>query len=332
MAELLLKNGIDFVYGYDKHNKEWIDLQKLFPDYIFFQTPYDSQFPYIYSAAYVSLFAKICYVPYYGTLLYKGVVDKITHPVNYFKYVSFYFVPHEEEQKALVNKFLGILRQDQIVISGMPKIDYIMNDLPNKSSEWKRGLNSNVIRILWNTRWRTNEGNCHFFDYKDYFLNFTKVHPEVDFLFRPHPLSFHNFLKSGELSQAEYDDMILTYNQSPNAKIDFSNDYRNTVLTTDIFVSDMSSILYEFFMTGKPVIYTHRVDGFNDFASKLAVGFYWVRNQNELNEKLLMLLHGDDPLKPIRQKLIKELLLNSRVGASLLIKETLRKDFINSNT
>jgi len=330
MAKLLEKKDIEFIYGYNKTNKEWTDLQKLSPDYIFFQTPYDSQFPFTYSAAYTSLFAKICYIPYYGTLLYKGKVDQVTHPINYFKYVSYYFVANEYEQKGMTEKFLGILKPEQIVISGSPKTDYIYNDVLINESEWKQGLKSNSTKILWTTRWVTADGTCHFFDYKDYFLAFAAKHPEVDFLFRPHPLSFQNFLKTGELSQADYDKMILQYDQTENAKIDFSNEYQNTFLTADILVSDMSSILYEFFLTGKPIIYTHRVDEFNDFASKLAVGFYWVRNQNELNETLNMLLRGEDPLKPLREKLIKELIPVTKGGASLLIKEALSKDFMKS--
>jgi|APSaa5957512535_1039671.scaffolds.fasta_scaffold08024_4 hypothetical protein len=330
MAKLLDNKNIEFIYGYSQENKEWINLQRLSPDYVFFQTPYNSHIPFIYTAEYVSLFAKVCYIPYYGTLLYKGEVDLGAHPVNFFKYISYYFVTNENEKNGVSAKFVGILPPEQVVISGSPKTDYIFNDLTVQDSEWKRGLKSNFTKILWTTRWVTNDGTCHFFDYKDYFLEFTAMHPDVDFLFRPHPLSFKNFLKTGELSQEEYDKMILQYDQSRNAKIDFCNEYHNTFLTTDILVSDMSSILYEFFLTGKPIIYTHRVNAFNEIGLKLASSFYWARNQNELNETLNMLLRGEDPQKPLRQKLIKELSLNSPGNASSIIKETLKKDFRKS--
>jgi hypothetical protein len=83
-------------------------------------------------------------------------------------------------------------------------------------------------------------------------------------------------------------------------------------------------------LTGKPIIYTHRVNAFNEIGLKLASSFYWARNQNELNETLNMLLRGEDPQKPLRQKLIKELSLNSPGNASSIIKETLKKDFRKS--
>jgi len=330
MIEFLEKKKIVFIPGYNVKNKSWLDLQKLSPDYIFFQTPYDSQFPFFYTSAYVSLFARVCYVPYYGTLLYEGDVDKTTHPIDFFKNVSYYFVAHSEEQEDVAKKFSQIFPIINIINSGSPKTDYILNKPSTTRSTWKLGLEKQLIRILWTPRWQTSEGFCHFFDYKDYLLNFIETHIEIDFLFRPHPLCMQNFLNTGELSQAKYDEMLLLFDNMRNAKIDFSNDYQDTILTTDILISDMSSILYEFFMTGKPIIYTHRINGFNKFASKLAKGFYWVHNKTELEHTLQMLLSGEDPLKPLRQKLLKELLVNSPSGASTLIKETIKNDFLLS--
>lgn len=330
MAAFLEKMGIEFIQGYDEKSKDWLDLQKLSPDYIFFQTPYESQFPVFYSSAHVSLFARLCYVPYYGTLLYRGIVDETTHPIKFFKNVSYYFVAHEDERKDVKNKLQNILQPGQIIVSGSPKTDYILQDLIVNGNSWKLGLNKNVKRILWTPRWNTSEGNCHFFDYKDYLLDFSGSHSNIDLLFRPHPLCLPNFLKTGELSQAEYDELIHNFNEAPNAKIDFSADYKDTILSADFMISDMSSILYEFFMTGKPIIYTHRVNTFNDFAAKLATGFYWVNNQDELDETLQMLLNGKDPLKAKREQLIEELLLVVPGGASNLIKNAIRNDFYHS--
>jgi hypothetical protein len=329
MGTLLQEKKIEYIQGYKEENKEWLDLHRLSPDYIFFQTPYDRQFPFIYSSAYVSLFARICYVPYYGTLLYKGIVDEITHPINFFKNITYYFVTHTSEREDVLNKLSDILFPEQIVISGTPKTDYILQTKSVEGIAWKLGFKNEITRILWTPRWRTSEGNCHFFDYKDYFIAFLKSHRNVDFLFRPHPLSLQNFLKTGELSQADYDKLIKEYDQLQNGKIDFSGDYKDTILSADILISDMSSILYEFFMTGKPIIYTHRVNSFNSFASKLATGFYWVKNQTELNATLHMLLEGNDPLKAVRQALIKELLLTTPNGAAELIKDTIKKNYFN---
>lgn len=329
MANYLKRKNIHFKYGYNEDKKTWLELQHLAPDYIFFQTPYDFQFPYKYSAEYVSLFSKICYIPYYGTLIYAGKVDEGTHPLKYFKYVSYYFVSHEHEKLVISEKFRGILQPNQIINSGSPKTDYLSLTSIPENNEWTQGLNPQYARIIWTTRW-VSDGTCHFFDYKDYFLDFADNNPKIDLLFRPHPLSFQNFIKTGELSKEEYNDLISRFKRTINAKIDFSEEYQNSFLTADILVSDMSSILYEFLLTGKPIIYTHRISQFNDFGKHISKGFYWVHNQHELDETLRMLLRSEDPLKSIRKKIIQDI-TNDYLGlASKKIIQTLEKDY-NSN-
>ena len=328
MAKLLKNKGYKFIYGYNPQSTVWVNLQQLSPDYVFFVTPYNSHVPFIYTSEYVSLFAKVCYIPYYGTLIYRGAVDSGAHPINFFKHVSFYFVTHELEKEGVLERLRGVLRPENVVTSGSPKTDYIFNHDAVQGNNWKLGINPNLTKILWCTRWVTSDGTCHFFDYRDYFLEFAELHPNVDILFRPHPLSFKNFLKTGELSQEEYEKMIMQYDNSQNAKIDNSNEYHNTFMIADFLVSDMSSILFEYFLTGKPIIYTHRKNTFNEFGAKIASGFYWVTNQDELDKTMKMLLKGEDPKKTIRQKLMKDLLLNPLgKSASKIIIETLKQDY-----
>lgn len=327
MMAYLKNEGINFIEGYYKDDNKWFDLQRLSPDYVFFQTPYEHQFPFKYSSFYVSLFARICYVPYYGTLLYDGEVNVVTHPSSFFKNVSIYFVTDAYEKGDAYRKLKGIMQDDQIVISGSLKVDYIYQNQSAIKNERSQKHKNNIKRILWTPRWRTKEGNCHFFDYKDFLLNYAETNPNVDFIFRPHPLCLQNFLRTGELTKNEHDELILRFEKLSNAKLDTSPEYKDIVLSTDVFISDMSSILYEFFMTGKPIIYTHRVNGFNNFGAKLSKGFYWVKNQSELEDTLNMLLNGEDPLLSVRESLIKELLPDNRGRAAELMAEVIRNDF-----
>ena len=193
---------------------------------------------------------------------------------------------------------------------------------------WPRRYAPEVKRVLWTPRWNTSEGNCHFFEYRHALLDFTQRHPEIDFVFRPHPLCLQNFRKTGELSQAELDTMLARYAALPNADIDTNGDYQDTFRACDILVSDMSSMLHEFFMTGKPIIYTHRVDCFNEFGAVLAEGFYWVRTAEELERTLEMLLAGEDPMKAKRQAILEQVLGGKPRSAGEKIKQALAADFL----
>jgi len=323
----LESEGVSPIKGFDLTTQEWLDLKGLDPDYIFFQTPYDSQFPYSYTSEHVSLFAKICYVPYFGFLLYKGEVDEITHPRNFFRNISFAFMPHKAEQRDLMSKFPHELSEKRVVVVGAPMMDYTLNTVIPNGAAWNIGLGAGVKRVLWTPRWRTSERNCHFFDYKDYFFDLVEKREDIDFLFRPHPLCLQNFLATGEINQKQLDEMEARLSKTPNAGIDRSGEYQDTFLSSDILVSDMSSMLGEYFMTGKPIVYTHRVNCFNEFGAKLATGFYWVSDQKELNQILCMLLRGEDPLSEIRQSLIKDMFCNPPGGASEQIQSFLKSDF-----
>ena len=330
VVEFLESRGFPVIRGYDKENQKWIRPGMLHPDYVFFQTPYGC-YPSAWSVEKISLIARVCYIPY-ATCLFKGEVDEILHPSEFFRFVSLVFKEGRISRELFVEKFKheDWFDERMVEVSGHPKLDYVEKTPVLVGSAWKRGVSMNVKRILWTPRWRTDEGTCHFFDYKDFFENFSADHLlEVDFAFRPHPLCLQNFLKTGELSSEQLDLLESAYNRSPNRVIDKAGDYQATFLTSDILVSDISSMMLEYFVTGKPIVYTHSIDQFNIFGAALSKGFYWVRNEAELKSTLEMLLSGNDPLRVVREEIIKTELFKADGGAGLQIAKRICADFKN---
>jgi hypothetical protein len=327
MYDYLKARGVKVIEGYDKERDAWLTPESLTPDYVLFQTPYNL-FPQRWSAQHVSTFAKVCYVPY-ATTLFRGEVDEIVHPEPFFRAASLVFAENPVARHRLIERFKSCVwfREEAFVLSGSPKLDGIVAEEEPHATPWKRGPTSESKRILWTPRWWTNDGSCHFFDYGTYFSDFCARHDDVDFVFRPHPLSIQNFLNSGELTGADVELMELSYERSPNMAIDKGGDYQGAFLTSDVLVSDISSMMIEYLVTGKPIVYTHRIDLFNDLGRTLSEGFYWVRNSEELTATLEMLIAGNDPLREKRRELIKTLLFMPEGGAGWRIKETLKADF-----
>jgi hypothetical protein len=200
----------------------------------------------------------------------------------------------------------------------------------SESEAWSFGRAGGKYRILWTPRWCTNEGNCNFFDYKDDVLAYCDEHSDVDFVFRPHPQAFLAWNASGELPEAEAERYRRQYAVRANAKIDGSRTYLSTFYSSDCLISDISSIIAEYFLTGKPVVYCHKKDCFNDFSRKLSEGFYWVRDRKELFAALDMLRSGEDPLKETRQRLIQTEFSIPLSGAGNHIKDIIKNDAIGS--
>ena len=262
MFEFCKTRGIRAIRGYDKEKDEWLNPASFIPDYVFFQTPYDIYVP-MWSVEQVSIIAKVCYIPY-ATCLAKGEVDNIVNPTSFFRFASFIFKESLFSKDLFFNKFerQNWLKEERVIVCGHPKLDYLTKQNELHGKVWKRPVHKNIKRILWTPRWTTSDDTSTFFDYKDYFVEFCKGHPNIDFVFRPHPLCFQNFIKTGELTARDLERMELVYENSLNMILDRTSDYQDTFLTSDILVSDISSLLLEYLATGKPIIYTHRTGQF----------------------------------------------------------------------
>lgn len=327
VVDFLKARDIPSVYGYEKDSKSWMMPTAFDSDYVFFQTPYP-MFPEMWSVDRVSQIARVCYIPY-ATCLFRGVVDDTLHPASFYKKAWFEFMESIFSMRHFAERFQGEpwYSDQRVVVCGHPKLDYLTGKKVPGRSAWKRGEISDIRRVLWTPRWNTSEGTCTFFDYHEFLFRLFDGNLDLEFAFRPHPLCFSNFLKTGELDAESLGKLRLDYEASPNMVIDESGDYHQTFLTSDILISDISSMMLEFFAMGKPIIYTHKIDQFNELGRELAKGLYLVNNEDELKATLEMLLSGEDPLKQTRLEIMQTILHMPMDGAGMKIKDILWSDF-----
>lgn len=327
IADFLRPRGIPVVEGVDPETGAWLEPRDLDADYVFFQTPYR-----LYADAWnverVAVHARVCYVPY-GCTLFSGAVDSVSHPEHFFRHVWLTFTENPHGQRLFEDKFRAAswYRAASFVLTGYPKLDHMLRSGPALGGVWKRPEGEGALRILFTPRWRTEEGTCHFFDYKDVLFEFCRDRTDRELAFRPHPLCLQNFVKTGEMTSSEVDALRSSYAEAPNMVLDESGDYRSTFLSSSVLVSDVSSMLFEYFATGKPIVYTHRVDVFNELGRTLAEGFYWVRDADELRNVLDRLQRGDDPLASKRRELIDSIVRISSDSAGSAIVRALKRDF-----
>lgn len=314
------------INGYDYEKKEWFDLRKLKPDYLFFQQPYNVALNPLYNSALVSKYCKICYVAYASNFIGNGVLEE-TMPKDFMKNVSLFFTQNEIDNR-LVNSVLKTYENTftRTFITGFPRYDDINKYKNSESSLWKFSREKNKFRIIWTPRWCTNEGNCNFFEYKDALLEYADKNKDIDFIFRPHPQAFVGLNATGELPEKEADKYKAEYEKRENTTIDYQKEYFQTFFSSDCLVTDISSIIADYFLTGNPIIYCHKKDCFNELSRKLSEGFYWVKNKRELFETLDKIKNGYDPLKEKRQELIKTQFQISDKTAGIKIVEIIKKD------
>ena len=134
-------------------------------------------------------------------------------------------------------------------------------------------------------------------------------------VFRPHPLLFINFLETGELSREKYEYIIRVFNENDNLILDDPhNDYIDIFNNVDAMITDPTSLLPEFYYTGKPIIYCDSIESFNDAGKIMADGLYYASTWEELVGWIKKLSVGDDVLKIQREKSSTKLNPNQNNG------------------
>lgn len=323
--------GDNVFSGYDYENKTWFNLSELNPDYVFVQQPYDDCRPEFLKSVNIAKIAKLCYVSYFAFLPNK-INDEVNiscNPKRFLKNVCFYFSQCDEDTKLIQNRITN--SNTKVIKTGFPGYDYLNYSKDKTETSWKKNGNAK-FKVIWTPRWCTNEGNCNFFNYKDNLIKYCLGEDDVSFVFRPHPQAFTNWEASGEFTKDQRDNLIEVFENSNNMAIDTRKEYISTFWESSCLITDISGIIPEYFLTGKPIIYCNNKNTYNTFVKGKGYtsGFYWVENWIELEDTLNMLRRGEDPLNEKRLELIKSEFELPNLGSGTIIKDIIKQDYLNA--
>jgi Putative glycosyl/glycerophosphate transferases involved in teichoic acid biosynthesis TagF/TagB/EpsJ/RodC len=315
------------IHGYIPDKQRFLDLKFLDPDYLFFQTPYNEHRPAQYSSFDVSIYTRICYLAY-GALIFEGHVESVVHPINFLQDVRFHFYESpffKPVLDALYANSPPALRP-KTVLCGSARFDTIEKYLDVESTLW-RVNRENSFRIFWSPRWVVHNNKSSFFDYKENFLALSDSEPNIDFVFRPHPLIFSSVIAEGVMSEKDIHSYIRSYSSRSNTSLDRRPFYQDTICSADVIVTDITSLIPEYLATGKPIIFCPTQDGFNAVGAKLSEGFYFATSWSEIEQTLKMLKNNIDPLKDKRREIVKEAYFMPDGGTGAFVKNYLLSDF-----
>ena len=279
-------------------NSRWIDIEKEGYDYIFYQDPYNEHMPPTLRSDNVVRFAKICYVPY-GFVGSNDLSHIVTNKA-FFRNVTYGFLDTQNNFKILTNRYKNNIKKglQHFNIMGYPAYE--------KFFEYAKA-NNEIKKILWAPRWTYDEkiGKSHFFEYKDKFNELSKKYPNILFTIRPHPMMFSNFIKSGLMTEEEF----LHYKKELELlgiELSLNKDVSEDLKTTDILISDFSSIIPMFYFMNKPVIYTDADMALNEEYCIIMDNSYIADNWNKVREYIDDLVNGIDLKSSQRYADIKE--------------------------
>lgn len=319
------------INGYDYESRKWFDLRKLKSDYLFFQTPYDISRPPEYQSKLVAKYTHLCYIPY-AFPIFGREIEECMYPIDFFSKLYFVFVHNEWQRYCLLNRLKcaddgGNINNINVEVSGYPKFDGLEMYKDQDCSFWKYQKDNRKFRIIWTPRWSTAEGNCYFFEYNDLLLRYATENPDVEIAFRPHPQMWLELVSTGELTETEVKSIKDYWNSGKNTLLDETYTYFDKFFSSDLLISDSSTILGPYLLTGKPIIYCYKTDDFNEEGQRLAKGFYFTHSWKEVVDKINELKNGEDNLKNSRSEIIKNEFYIPEKGAGIFVKECLKEDF-----
>lgn len=297
--DYFISRGYDVVNAIDLNGK-WIDLRSFNPYYVFCARPYNNCLPKCYRSGSISKYALLCVILYGETISSseaKGVINR-----GYFKNVFSYFSFDDTEKEIFIEKNkLGIQNNIQKCEAlGKVGLEYIIIKKKEKDNSRRK--------VIWTPRWSV-KGGSNFFEYKDIIFELANIYNDIDFIIRPHPLMFTNFISSGIMSQEEVNAFKNRCFNSQNVTLDTEKEYIDTFWQSDLLISDFSSLLIEYLVTAKPIIYCLHSTKFEytDTGKKLLSSVYLVNNKEELVKEIEYWYNNIDLKKEGRNKLIKEL-------------------------
>ncbi len=306
----------NIILAYDK-NGNVVDLEQYGFDYVFYQDPYNVHYPKEICSNSVVKYSKICYIPY-GYIISTNFTDLLLQNKEFFRNVSVFFAENTSVKNVMKTVF------GENYDKGIQKVQEL--GYPPFERYEEMSYNSEIKTIAWAPRWSYDEkvGGSHFIEYKDGFVAMRKKYPEINLIFRPHPMLFANMINTKKMTKQEADNYkeFLKINNI----VTMDKDPINVVLeNVDILISDISSVIPSYFMTGRPVIYCKSNLEVNNEFKMLLEGIYIANSWEDVEYYINEITSGNDFLKEKREDIINNGIFSIHKNSRLKILEYLKK-------
>lgn len=141
-----------------------------------------------------------------------------------------------------------------------------------------------------------------FLDHADFFLRLPEMFPEIDFVFRPHPLLFVRLATPKWWGRDRTDAYAAAMEAHANVEFQRGGDYFGAFADSDALIHDCGSFLAEYFYTGRPQLYLSAGDGSLErqllpFSERLYAHVYHASSDAEIGAFVRgVVAEGRDPM------------------------------------
>lgn len=293
-----------------------LELLSFEPDLIFYEQPWClDEINKIESVSKSCLTANIPY----GFML---IDSDIAHYYQPFHFCLWRYFAENEAQKKLFkekNKFLA----NRIVNLGYPKLDAYFEKTQRKSKKKTVIYAPHCSVSGCNINYSTFDKNC------DYFLEKARKTPEINWIYKPHPMLRKCLNQTGFMKNEEYDSYVKEWAKLDNVKINSEGNYFEAFKSSDLLITDSVSFLAEYLPTGNPIIHLKNDSdcGFNKIAKNIIKNYYKAYNIEEIENFFTELVFKDNDFYREKRMQALSLVMDNKVPAGENIANYLVKTF-----
>lgn len=309
-------HGLGCIEAYDENEGKWCDLAQLMPSHVVYVRPYETEYPPEYRPCKVALYARTCLFPYAYLNSDPAWYFSIEYGKNFMRGINYVCSGQASTNEMLRTTYRKAIEKKCLYVSdaGYPRFELV-----EKCADWH--VPGQPVTVLWTPRWavRDNADCTTFFKYKERLVKFIVEHEEARLICRPHPLALKNFVQEGYMTPEEVDEFKRFFRETPRFRLDEGKDYLESFRESDVLVSDASSIVIEYFLTGKPIVYTGEMGAVSEEVEAAYRTLYHAFSWDEIVSFLNELLSGIDKDRASRAEVIEQINPKSGTRASVAI-------------
>lgn len=231
--------------GYLEHQKKFLDFSEK-TDVVCFQNVYKGFSHRFFEIEYFLNKPVLTFYVHYGFPISKLHLKTVSEDCQ--SYLWKVFVPtkiHYQEYKER-----QILKAKNVIVSGYCKMDLLPLEKVDKNRQTTILIAPHHTVTDWPELQLSN-----FLKYHSFFLELPKIYPNINFVFRPHPLLVTQLNKLKSWGKSKTERYLQQLENNPNMTYDTKPTYFDTFANSDAIIHDCGSFLAEYLFTGKPACY-----------------------------------------------------------------------------
>lgn len=316
----LCYEGNDFPKDVEVIHFSSYNLEEHHPDIIYFHNPYDefnlvTRVKEMYFSYNLKKFTDmLVYIPYFVSGSYTSLdVIKRTAKMSGITHADRVIV-QSDLQKQLMMQFGGY-NPSKILPLGSPKFDATLRAVDLYSEipvKWRKKLAGKKI-FLWNTSIGTMLNSDNWLIQVMDIIEVFSQKKDCALIWRPHPLLEATIQSMRPQYGYPYCEIQKYVHSMSNAVIDNRSNSYISIGISDALISDYSSVMFQYCITGKPILSLTGSSSMRDKSIYLFDYFsnYFLNDGISVGSFCEMVRNNSDPKKTARLKAMKKTVLNA---------------------